>query len=451
MNVSGKKIVLAGKFSRNKKELTAQLTALGAKVTARVSGATELCFEGTTGSAAARDAGAKNIPIHTEAELFELLDGETSSAPTTTSEEAHAPRTDTATASVEVDVFDGKTLVLTGKFATMSRGDAKKLLTLAGAKVSGSVSKKTDILVYGADAGSKLTKAQSLGVELMTELEMIELLLPDPRFVSQLATAKDAIDKHQAELRKKLAPVLKVTEPILDAQRQKWGLTLGELLRCYFKVFSQREDIVVTKEKWDRPTTTSTLLSKQGYAPDDALTLFSEVGPVEFIWVLKERLKDAGNYSEGYNGGRLNLIGIDRFHWYGKNDWEEDLTYEGSAMFDSLQAEGSTFFSYEPDEKKTEAGLVFDDANDCSRDYVGSVESYLTDGARCGYVWYWPKSGYWEARDFTAALIENSPPTSTPAAELHAMLVARGLSADQATAMQTWLGEDVVILICANP
>ncbi len=67
--------------------------------------------------------------------------------------------------------FRDKTIVLTGTMS-MSRGIIKSQLEELGAKVSGSVSKNTDFLIYGEDAGSKLTKAQSLGVESLTEEEM---------------------------------------------------------------------------------------------------------------------------------------------------------------------------------------------------------------------------------------------------------------------------------------
>lgn len=70
----------------------------------------------------------------------------------------------------------GKTFVLTGTFPTMLRKKAKALLEAAGAKVSGSVSKNTTYLVAGEKAGSKLTKAQSLGVTILNEAEMLELL-----------------------------------------------------------------------------------------------------------------------------------------------------------------------------------------------------------------------------------------------------------------------------------
>ncbi|OYZ98946.1 MAG: DNA ligase (NAD(+)) LigA, partial [Polynucleobacter sp. 24-46-87] len=70
----------------------------------------------------------------------------------------------------------GKTFVLTGTFPTLSRDAAKDLLEKAGAKVAGSVSKKTDYVVAGVDAGSKLTKAEELGVPVIDEAAMLELL-----------------------------------------------------------------------------------------------------------------------------------------------------------------------------------------------------------------------------------------------------------------------------------
>ncbi|MDP2163874.1 MAG: NAD-dependent DNA ligase LigA [Hydrogenophaga sp.] len=73
----------------------------------------------------------------------------------------------------------GKTFVLTGTFPTLSRNQAKDLLEAAGAKVAGSVSKKTDYVVAGAEAGSKLDKAQALGVAVMDEAGMLGLLGQD--------------------------------------------------------------------------------------------------------------------------------------------------------------------------------------------------------------------------------------------------------------------------------
>jgi DNA ligase (NAD+) len=73
-------------------------------------------------------------------------------------------------------VLQGKTMVLTGTLPSLSRSEAKALIEAAGGKVSGSVSKKTDYLVAGEAAGSKLTKAESLGVSVIHEQQLSELL-----------------------------------------------------------------------------------------------------------------------------------------------------------------------------------------------------------------------------------------------------------------------------------
>lgn len=72
--------------------------------------------------------------------------------------------------------FAGKTVVLTGSLSIMSRDDAKARLVALGAKVAGSVSKKTDLVIAGEAAGSKLAKAQELGIDVIDEAEMIRLL-----------------------------------------------------------------------------------------------------------------------------------------------------------------------------------------------------------------------------------------------------------------------------------
>ena len=74
-------------------------------------------------------------------------------------------------------VLEGQTWVLTGTLSSLTRNEAKARLQSLGAKIAGSVSAKTTCVVAGDAAGSKLTKAQSLGVSVMTEDELLQLLV----------------------------------------------------------------------------------------------------------------------------------------------------------------------------------------------------------------------------------------------------------------------------------
>jgi len=80
-----------------------------------------------------------------------------------------------AIAATTKGIFAGKTFVLTGTLPTLTREEATAKIEAAGGKVSGSVSKKTDFVLAGAEAGSKLTKAQELGVKLLDEVAFLKM------------------------------------------------------------------------------------------------------------------------------------------------------------------------------------------------------------------------------------------------------------------------------------
>ena len=72
--------------------------------------------------------------------------------------------------------FEGKIFVLTGSLQEFTRGEASKIIENYGGKTSSSVSKKTDYVLAGEEAGSKLTKAEQLGIKIITEQEFKEMI-----------------------------------------------------------------------------------------------------------------------------------------------------------------------------------------------------------------------------------------------------------------------------------
>ena len=83
-----------------------------------------------------------------------------------------------STAAPTGDRYTGKTFVLTGTLPTLTRDEAAARIKAQGGKVSGSVSKKTDFVVAGEAAGSKLTKANELGVTVIDEATLLDMLKP---------------------------------------------------------------------------------------------------------------------------------------------------------------------------------------------------------------------------------------------------------------------------------
>ena len=78
--------------------------------------------------------------------------------------------------TVKENRFDGKVFVLTGTLTAFKRSEASKIIESLGGKTSSSVSKKTDFVLAGEDAGSKLQKANDLGIKVISEAEFAEMI-----------------------------------------------------------------------------------------------------------------------------------------------------------------------------------------------------------------------------------------------------------------------------------
>ena len=181
MDVSGKKIVLTGTFSTmTRNEAKAVLEDMGADVTGSVSGKTDLLIAGAKAGSKLTKAESLGVEIWTEAQFAELLGEDYAPA-----DEDDAPDVELSDDAVD---FSGKTVVVTGTLTKLKRAEAKALLTAAGAKVTGSVSSKTDYLIVGEDAGSKLTKALDLGVPVLSEAVL------DALGDGAMEAAKDAVE-----------------------------------------------------------------------------------------------------------------------------------------------------------------------------------------------------------------------------------------------------------------
>jgi NAD-dependent DNA ligase len=176
IDVSGKTVVITGKLNTlMREEAAAALEALGAHVTDSVSKSTNFLFVGERAGSKLARAQALQIPQLTEEDLCAVL-GRPYAAPAPVA----APPPVTAAAAGVKPEFAGKTWVVTGALSAMKRDDVTAELIARGARVTDSVSKNTDYLVVGALPGSKLTKARSLGVPVLSEEELRALLEARP-------------------------------------------------------------------------------------------------------------------------------------------------------------------------------------------------------------------------------------------------------------------------------
>jgi NAD-dependent DNA ligase len=180
-DVKGKTVCVTGVLAGMKREeAEAALTKLGAKVTGSVSKNTHLLFVGAQAGSKLAKANELGVRVIDEAGLHALLGAQVSKA-----ELKERAQADRELRSLEKEALQaansvpksvaGLTVVVTGTLS-VERKDMEAALTAAGAKVTGSISKNTDLLIVGAGAGSKLAKAESLGVKTLTEEQIRPVL-----------------------------------------------------------------------------------------------------------------------------------------------------------------------------------------------------------------------------------------------------------------------------------
>lgn len=182
MDVKGKTVVVTGVLAALKRdEAEAGLAALGAKVSGSVSKNTHILFVGAQPGSKLAKAEALGVTVADEAALLSVLGNKTLSKAKliARAEEEEQRRALEAQAmagkGAPPSSLKDKVVVVTGTLS-IERDEMEALLRRAGAKVSGSVSKNTHFLVVGAGAGSKLAKAEALGVEVLSEAQVREAL-----------------------------------------------------------------------------------------------------------------------------------------------------------------------------------------------------------------------------------------------------------------------------------
>jgi hypothetical protein len=249
-----------------------------------------------------------------------------------------------------------------------------------------------------------------------------------------------SVEEKLAQLRQEIA---EANAPIVAIL----GYTIPQLLLRYLRVFAQRPDIEVVRNVHGTPVSDKQLVRLRALLPPHIVACAAELGALEFTWVFKDKAAQRESFSAGYNGGRVNLTGFQGFRWHKKAADCSWPTFDSYAIFDNLVEEGNTQLSFEPGEKPTQAELLFSCSSEGDRAPMGTVNDYLTHGAKAGFVWYWPRSGYGEARAFTKRLFDSALPRDTPAATVIAALVEKGLTETEARGISSWLGDAAVILL----
>lgn len=175
--LEGKTVVLTGTLTEMKRaDAKTALEGLGAKVTGSVSKNTDILVAGEKAGSKLTKAQELGVEIWDEAKMIAVINCDDSPAasaePKATPVASPADQSE-ATTSTTPDKVSGRTFVITGTLNVYSRDDVKEKLEALGAKVTGSVSKNTDVLIAGKKGGSKLDKANELGIEVWSENRLL--------------------------------------------------------------------------------------------------------------------------------------------------------------------------------------------------------------------------------------------------------------------------------------
>jgi BRCT domain type II-containing protein len=366
-DIVGKTVVLTGKFSEvSRAEAEAALAQLGAVIGGSVSKNTDILFVGEKAGSKLAKAQALGVEVADEATLVALLAAASGAAPVPKASAAEEP----STGQAPVEAFRGKTIVLTGTFTTMKRAEAEKILREAGATIGSSVGKKTDLLVHGDDAGSKLDKAVSLGVALMTEAEMVALLTASGGGAAQLAGASE-----------------KLAEAAADATEMS---KVAAELRAFVQALKKRKDIQVTVAEVGRKAGKGKLAQlEHAKIPEQLIEMYAELDGIHVEW----------RFIEPSGGGCIRIPQVSQWtefsgddqHYMNFGDDREAL------LLDEVTPEGGTWVVRKVGAKSkkqiNDFQIIFASAAEGSEGVSAgaSIVEYLRSAMASGFGFYWPR------------------------------------------------------------